>query len=411
MNKILATIMVSAVLGGFFGSYLTANHFDQMIWNKGSISSVENTVSGQIDNNLLANRDEKNDEKNRENEVISVVDAVSPSVVSVAIEKDTSKNVQFDPFPNDFFNNWPFFQNQPQQPQNTEPDWQKVGGGTGFIISSDGYILTNKHVVADSEARYKVTLNDGTEYDATLVGTDLFNDIGALKIDAHDLPTVELGNSDNLVIGQTVIAIGNALAEFSNTVTTGVVSGMGRSIVASDGGGSSEKLEDVIQTDAAINPGNSGGPLLNLSGQVIGINTAISSQGQLIGFAIPINSAKSIIDGLKESGEIVRPYLGVRYIMLSSDIAKKNNLQVEEGALIVRGDDPTKLAVAPGSPADKAGLLENDIILEIEGQKLTEDNQLAKIISHYKPGDEITLKVLSKGKTKEIKAILDKYNN
>lgn len=394
MNKTLAIIIISTILGGFFGSYLTFNHFDQLPWNNKQY--VYNAKS-----NLVTDKD-------REESVISVVDRAAPSVVSIAIEKDATQNNQID----QFFDVWPFFNNLPREPlQDQGPDWQKVGGGTGFIISADGYILTNKHVVSDTEARYKVTLNNGTEYEAKLIGTDLFNDIGALKIEAEDLPTLELANSDDLLIGQTVIAIGNALAEFSNTVTTGVVSGIGRSIIASSGGGSSEKLEDVIQTDAAINPGNSGGPLLNLSGQVVGINTAISSQGQLIGFAIPINSAKSIIKSVTESGEIVRPYLGVRYLMLSKDIAKKNNLTVENGALIIRGDDPSQLAIVPGSPADTAGLLENDIILEVDGQALNEEYTLAEAISKSSPGQEMKLKILSKGQNKEIKVRLEKYNN
>lgn len=396
MNKTLAIIIISTVLGGFFGSYLTINHFDQLPWN-----------NQRYFNSPKLNLEEGTD-KGGEKTIINVVESATPSVVSISIEKDATLNNQID----QFFHLWPFLNNLPEEPsENQEPDWQKVGGGTGFIISTDGYILTNKHVVSDTEARYKVTLNNGTEYEAKLIGTDLFNDIGALKIEARDLPILELGDSDELLIGQTVVAIGNALAEFSNTVTTGVVSGIGRSIVASSGGGSSEKLEDVIQTDAAINPGNSGGPLLNLSGQVVGINTAISNQGQLIGFAIPINSAKSIIKSVTESGEIVRPYLGVRYLMLSKEIAKQNNLTVENGALIIGGDDPSQLAIIPGSPADKAGLLENDIILEVDGQLLNEDNPLAEIISQASPGQEINLKILSKGQSKEIKLILEKYNN
>lgn len=406
MNKTLATVLVSTILGGLFGSYITINYASSLPWANGQNVLLPNKILSQSDDSN-SNKNTNTIAKSEEDTIVDVVDKASPSVVSISIEKDVSQNMQqVDPF----FNGWPFFYGAPQQqePQQTEPDWQTVGGGTGFIISSDGYILTNKHVVADSEARYKVTLNDGTEYNATLVGTDLFNDIGALKIDAKDLPTLELGDSDNLVIGQSVIAIGNALAQFSNTVTTGVVSGISRSIVASSGG-SSEKLEDVIQTDAAINPGNSGGPLLNLDGQVIGINTAISNQGQLIGFAIPINSAKSIIKSVTESGEIVRPYLGVRYLMLNSDIAKANNLEINQGALIVRGNDQTQLAVAPGSPADKAGLLENDIILEVDGQQLTEDYPLAKAISQHSPGDQVKLKIWSKGQKKDITVNLDKY--
>lgn len=394
MQKTIGTILISTVLGALLGSYITVNSFDSLPWAKSG--DFQTVIKREVIDS-------------QENAVINVVNKVSPSVVSIVIEKDISQNRLNDPF-SDFFNDWPFFYQAPsQQPESTGPNYQKVGGGSGFIISANGYILTNKHVVSDVDAKYKVVLNDGREFEASVVGTDLFNDIGALKIEASDLPVVELGNSDDLVIGQSVVAIGNALAEFSNTVTTGVVSGISRTIVASDGSGSSEELEDVIQTDAAINPGNSGGPLLNLSGQVIGINTAISREGQLIGFAIPINSAKSVIDSVIKNGEIVRPYLGVRYMMLNKDIAQKNNLEITEGALIVRGDDRTELAVVPGSPADKAGLRENDIVLEINGAKLNQDLMLAEAIAQYSPGDKIKLKVWSRGEEKELELTLDKY--
>ncbi len=392
MKKTLAIILVSTFLGGLFGSYLTINFLDKLPWSQG--------------NNLQSIIKEEVVQLTEESAVIEVVKKASPSVVSIVIKKNVANNYNYlSPF------DWFFGTPQGVPEQNDEPDYQKVGGGSGFIISADGLILTNKHVINDDSAQYSVVLNDGKEYDAEVIGTDIFNDIGVLKIEAKDLPVIELGDSDNLVIGQQVVAIGNALAEFSNTVTSGVVSGIGRSIVASSNFGQAEKLEDVIQTDAAINPGNSGGPLLNLSGQVIGINTAISQQGQLIGFAIPINSAKQIIDSVKATGEIVRPYLGVRYLMLSQAIAEQNNLEISEGALIVRGEDRTQLAVIPGSPADKAGLQENDIILEINGEKLTVDNHLAEVVSRFKPNETIKLKVWSKGEEKEISLTLAKYEN
>lgn len=386
MKKYLAIAIIFAFIGGLFGSLVTLRYL--------SASPLQNIVKKEVV------------ELSEESAVVDVVNKVSPAVVSISVQKDISQSNQIDPF----FQGWPWFYYE-QQPENTEPDWQKVGGGTGFIISSDGYILTNKHVVSDADAKYFVVLNDGQEYEAQIIGTDLFNDIGVLKIEAKDLPVVDLGDSDELVIGQKVVAIGNALAEFSNTVTVGVVSGIGRSIVASDRQGSSEKLEDVIQTDAAINPGNSGGPLLNLAGQVVGINTAVSEQGQSIGFAIPINSAKSVIDSILASGEIVRPYLGVRYMMLTASIAKANNMDIDHGALVVRGDTPADLAIIPGSPADKAGIIENDIILAVNGQDLNNDYHLAKAISGFRPGDEITLKVWSKGSTKEVKVVLEQYKN
>ena len=393
----LLIIIVSTIFGGLFGSYLVINQMGNLAWLQNG-KSLQNIIKKEVVQGT------------EQSAVIDVAKQVSPSVVSVVIKKDVSRNYQADPF-SDFFNNWPFYQAPSEIPKNNEPDYQKVGGGSGFIISGDGLILTNKHVVADAQAQYVVVLNDGKEYEAKVVGTDIFNDIGVLKIDAKDLPVVNLGDSDKLVNGQTVIAIGNALAEFSNTVTVGVVSGIGRNIVAGNGSGSSEKLEDVIQTDAAINPGNSGGPLLNIFGEVIGINTAVSSQGQLIGFAIPINSAKQVIDSVKINGEIIRPYLGVRYQMINDSIKQAKKLTLDNGALLVSGNKAGEAAIVSNSPADKAGLKENDIITEVDGKALTSDYDLAKAISDFKPGDVVNIKVWSNNQTKELKVTLEKFKN
>ena len=216
-----------------------------------------------------------------------------------------------------------------------------------------------------------------------------------------------MGDSADLKVGQSVIAIGNALGEFRNTVSTGVISGLARSVTAGGAGIGSEQLLNVIQTDASINPGNSGGPLLNIAGQVIGINTAMAQGAQNIGFAIPINEVKNTIDSVKKNGKIVRPWLGVRYVIINKAIADANKLSVDYGAIIVRGQNQTDLAVIPGSPADKAGLVENDIILESNGQKITEANPLANLVAKLKPGDEITLKVLHQSKEKTIKVRLE----
>lgn len=213
--------------------------------------------------------------------------------------------------------------------------------------------------------------------------------------------------SSLLKVGQKVIAIGNALGEFSNTVSTGVISGLSRSIVASGGSSGSEELTDVIQTDASINPGNSGGPLLDISGKAIGINTAIATGAQNIGFAIPINEVKTVVDSVREFGKIVRPWLGVRYVQINKTIKEENGLAVDYGALISRGEKISDLAVIPGSPADKAGLFENDIILEVNGTKIDEKNPLNRTIAKFKSNDEITLKVLSKGKEREVKVKLE----
>ncbi len=340
-----------------------------------------------------------------ESATIEAVKKVSPAVVSIVITKDLSKLYDFNNpnFPWFEFG-FPFgFRFSPPQGK------QEIGGGTGFVVDADkGYIITNKHVVADEQAEYSVLTNDGKRYDAKVLARDPFNDIAILQIKAKGLTAVELGDSDTLEMGQTVIAIGNALGEYRNTVTKGVVSGIGRTIVAGGASGS-ERLEGVIQTDAAINPGNSGGPLVNLAGQVVGINTAIDRQGQLIGFAIPINTAKKVIESVEKYGRIVRPYLGVRYIMLNKQIAKDNNLEIDYGALIVRGEKRTELAVIPGSPADKAGLVENDIILEVDGTKVDENNSLAKLIQQHNVGDVVTLKIWHKGEEKEVQVKLGEY--
>jgi len=344
-----------------------------------------------------------------ESAVIDAVKKVSPAVVSIIVTKDVPKIEQYwsDPFGGsspfgDFFS--PF--SIPQQRQNgTEK--REIGGGTGFIITDNGMILTNKHVVSDKDAEYTVLANDGEKYEAKVLARDDTNDLAILKIEKNGLPTVELGDSDSIVIGQTVIAIGNALGEFRNTVSVGVVSGLSRSITAGGNVGEAEQLTGVIQTDAAINPGNSGGPLLNIKGQVIGIDTAIAQGAQNIGFAIPINDAKLDIQSVKETGMIRKPYLGVRYTMINKTIQKKNNLDVDYGALILRGAGEGDLAVIPGSPADKAGLVENDIILEVDGIKLNRINSLANIIGKKKIGDKINLKVLHRGEEKTIEVALE----
>ena len=339
-----------------------------------------------------------------EQSTIQAIKRVQPAVVSVVIKKavnskNTNNNFYFiDPFTGRRIN--PNVPDNNDQSDNT-PIEREVGGGTGFIISADGYIITNKHVVSDKAASYAVFLNDGTEYKATLLDTDPLNDLAVLKIEGKTLPTVELGDSSKLEIGQTVLAIGNSLNEYRQTVSKGIVSGLNRTITASDESGRrTESLDGIIQTDAAINPGNSGGPLVNLQGQVVGINTAIDRSGQSIGFALPINDAKFIVDSIKVSGKVVRPQLGVRYMILNQSLAKANQLPVEYGALIIRGDTPTDLAIIPGSPADKAGLVENDIILEVNGQKIDEKNPLAKAIQQFKPGESINIKVYHRGEEK-----------
>jgi len=348
----------------------------------------------------------------QEEAIIDAVKTFSPAVVSIVITKEVPIIEQY------YYNPFPEFGQEFQIPGYRQNGTQKqeVGGGTGFIVSEDGMILTNKHVVLDTEAEYSVLTNDGKNYPAKVLARDPVQDLAVIKIDQEKavnsqgnfsltkFPFVKLGDSDTLQIGQTVIAIGNALGEFRNTVSVGVVSGLGRSITAS-GGGLSETIEDVIQTDAAINQGNSGGPLLNLRGEVIGINTAIVQGAQNIGFAIPINKAKRDIEQIKTTGKIVYPYLGVRYVLVTEKIKEDNNLSVDYGAWITKGEKGEE-AVTTGSAAEKAGLKENDIILEFNGEKITTDNSLSKVIQKYNPGDKVVLKILKDKEEKLIQVTL-----
>lgn len=284
---------------------------------------------------------------------------------------------------------------------------QAESAGTGFIITADGLILTNKHVVSDANAAYTIFTADGKNYDGKIQSIDPLNDLAVVKITATGLPVVELGDSDQLSVGQWVVAIGNALGQYQNTVTAGVISAKQRDIQASDSNGSSsENLSGMLQTDAAINAGNSGGPLINLQGQVIGINTAVASGAQGIGFAIPINAAKSAIESIKKSGKIIRPYLGIRYLPITPDIAKTNNLKYDFGALVVRGNGLGQVAVVPGSPADKAGIVENDIILEINGERIDSNNGLTSLLTKYNVGDTVNVKLSHAGDEKTVKVTL-----
>ncbi|MBU6142219.1 trypsin-like peptidase domain-containing protein [Patescibacteria group bacterium] len=347
-----------------------------------------------------------------EQAVIAAVKKTSQSVVSVIISKDVPI-IEQCPAANPFGDLPPEFQQffggsgtQYTQPCQKGTQKQEVGGGSGFIISSDGLILTNKHVVSDTQAEYTVFTNDGKKYTAKVLARDPVQDLAVLKIDAVGLTPLQLGDSDGIQLGQTAIAIGNALGEFRNTVSVGVVSGLSRSITASDGfTGSSESLSGLIQTGAAINPGNSGGPLLNLQGEVIGVNTAVASGAQNIGFSIPINDAKRDIASVEKTGTIQVPFLGVRYIQLDSTIAKQENLSVQNGAL-VRGDS-TGPAVVSGSPADKAGLQAEDIITKVDGTAIDQDHTLGSLIQKHNVGDTITLTVLRKGKTITLTATLE----
>lgn len=324
---------------------------------------------------------------NEESVVTDVVDRVSPSVVTVSISRGRSLGSIFNTNPFDPFGNF-----SPQQQQQAPQLPQDIG--TGFIVSADGLIITNKHVVSEASAKYKVVTKDDKSYDVSKIYRDPTNDLAILKIEANNLQGVTLGDSSAIKVGQMAIAIGTALGEFRNTVTVGVISGLGRGITAgSPFEGSVERLDNVIQTDAAINPGNSGGPLLNSSGQVVGINTAVSSEGQNIGFAIPINVVKDALNEFNKTGKFSRPYLGVRYKMITRDLAILND--VPEGAYVQD--------VVTDSPAEKAGIQTEDIITKIAGKKVTEkDGGLAKIISGTKVGQSTSIEIWRDGATKTL---------
>ncbi|MBI4092311.1 MAG: trypsin-like peptidase domain-containing protein [Candidatus Kerfeldbacteria bacterium] len=388
---VFISFLVGALSGGLFGTLAAGGGLKNLLGRTTKTATSVNSV------NLGTLRVQE------DSATVEVVKKVSPAVVSIIAKKDFSKvfGNEDQSTPLDLFG-LPFFQ-QPQ-PQGK----RQVGSGSGFIVSSDGLILTNKHVATIEGAdEFTVIMNNQKNYDAKVVATDPSTDIAVMKIEAKDLPTVELGNSDDIQTGDTVIAIGNVLGQYRNSVTKGIVSGLARTIKAGDGSGNVETLRNVIQTDAAINYGNSGGPLLNLAGQAIGINTAIDSEGQLIGFALPINIAKSDLDSLKKTGKIERPYLGVRYVIINEQVKQANELTVDYGALVLRGSSQNQLAVIPGSPADKAGIAENDIILELDGRKISDDYDLAQALFDKKIGDTVTLKILSKGKEKTAQVKLE----
>jgi serine protease Do len=411
-QKTLSIIVLSLGAGLLVGSFLNVAPASAGFWDSLSklfsfpgVSNVTTTSVAKKDVPLYE------PSIDYERAVIAAVKKASPAVVSITISKNVPiiENCPYDPFGNippefqQFFGDNSGF-TQPCDSGKTQ--LQEVGGGSGFIISSDGMILTNKHVVSDTKASYTVFTNDGKKYDATVLARDPAQDLAVIKITASDLPTLLLGDSDSVELGQTAIAIGNALGEYRNTVSVGSISGLARTVTASDANLGAETIEGVIQTDAAINPGNSGGPLLNLKGEVVGINTAIAEGAQNIGFAIPINRAKRDITSVKNGGEIQAPYLGVRYLSITPDVKEKQKLSVDYGAL-VRGNNDGP-AVIVGSPAAKAGIQAEDIILEVNGAKINVDHTLSGEISKYSVGDTVTLKVNRAGKEIELKATLTK---
>lgn len=316
-----------------------------------------------------------------ETAVSGVVDKVSPSVVSILT------NVQV---------------------QSIFGTASEQAAGSGIVMSADGYIMTNKHVV-DEASSVSVALSDGTAYDnVKVVGTDPMNDVAYLKIEGvSNLTPATLGDSSTVRVGQSVIAIGNSLGQYQNTVTTGIISGKGRPVEAGDGSGTAtESLTDLLQTDAAINPGNSGGPLMNSAGQVIGMNTAVAANAQGIGFAIPIDATKGTLKSVLAGKGVQRAYLGLRYVPITADIAKRYDLKVKQGAYIVSNSGS---AIMSGSPADKAGVKDKDIITKINGLQVGPQGGVSSLIGEYAPGETIELTVVRGGSERTIKATLEVF--
>lgn len=360
--KPVGYIMVSA-LAGFGGSWVF------------SAINNDNPISQATQSQIVSSESDLN---------ATIAKNVSPSVVSINVVSENSVS-------NFFFG-----------------DTSSESAGTGIIISEDGYIITNKHVIPTSATSVSVTLSDGTVYeDVTVIGRDPRSsvDIAFLKIkNAKGLTPAKLADSSKVRVGEKVVAIGNALGQFQNTVTTGVISGLGRPVTAADGT-SAENLTNLFQTDSAINPGNSGGPLVNVNSEVIGINVAVAGGAQNIGFAIPINDVKGTIAGVLEKGKLEVPYLGVRYVDLTEELAKQLDLEQTKGAYIYA--NANQRAVLQGSPAEKAGLKKGDIITKINDVTLDKNNGLASTVGKFSVGEGVTLKVLRDGKEQTILATLE----
>lgn len=368
LSKLVFLVLVAGS-AGFGGGYISS-----------TTSGVNRSVSTEATQQIVSS----------EGELISeITKKVSPSVVSITV---TSQSTQ-----RGFFG-----------PQQSE----RQGAGTGVIIDEDGTIITNRHVIPQGVTAVSVTLSDGTMLDnVEVIGRTASNDpldIAFLKVKdvgGMKLTVASLGDSASMEVGDKVIAIGNALGQFQNTVTSGIISGYGRDVEASDGR-SVESLQNLFQTDAAINPGNSGGPLMNLNGEVIGINVAVADANN-IGFAIPINDVKGLVAGVRKNGKLERPYLGVRYVSLTDDTAYYYNLDTKRGAYIAPSQQGSSSSVISNSPAEKAGLKEKDVIVAIGGIKIDEKNSLVSVIGRFNVGDEVELTVVRDNQEQKIKLKLE----
>lgn len=342
-------------------------------------------------------------------QVAKIVQEYAPAVVSIVASKDVPLLTQC--YINPFGANDPMRELFPNLriPQVCQKGTEKreVGAGSGFFVDSSGLIATNKHVVSDTDASYDVVLSSGKTLSATVVARDAVHDLALLRVEAGKYPSLVLGDSDKLAVGRTVIAIGNALGEFSNSVSVGIISGLSRTITAQDGA-RSEELRSLIQTDAAINPGNSGGPLISLDGKVIGINTAVASGAENIGFALPINILKKDIQDVLKSGKISRAYLGVRYAVVTPAIASAHNLSSAGGVILRAGSDGS--AVEAQSPAAQAGLREGDVLMQVDGKAIRDQYTLSDVIANKRAGDVITLTLVRDGATQNVKITLGEYS-
>lgn len=379
-----AAFFLTAVLGGIAGGWLESSQNETNL-NSGTIQGQRRIVTSQ-------------------SQLISqIAKTVGPSVVSISVT---------------------LREDAPDLPPELEglfgeqaPRTQQAAG-TGVILNEEGIIITNRHVVPEGADAVSVTLSDGTELESVSVigrtGPADSLDIAFLKInddEGKDLLPAKIGDSSAAQVGDYVVAIGNALGQFQNTVTSGIISGFGRSVFAqsdsgSSGAGDLESLDNLIQTDAAINQGNSGGPLVNLNGEVIGINTAVAGRGQNVGFAIPTNDIKGLIRQVLRNGEVTRPFIGVRYIPLTADIAKENELSVMSGAYIIPSEDPDNPSVLPGTPAARAGLKEGDVITKVAGKTVNERNSLTSLLGAFDPGEKVELTIVREGRERDISITL-----
>jgi serine protease Do len=370
MRMAAILVILLAFLAGIFGGAIGARLLPDRITSLDSTSAGQKVVSSQ-------------------SELISqIAKDVSPSVVSINVKSTTQQQS--------------FFGGVSEN--------ESESAGTGIILSSDGVIITNRHVIPDNTTTVSITTSDGKKYDnVSVTARDPRSnyDVAFLKVNGvNNLKPAKLGDSSKMRVGDAVVAIGYALGEYSNTVTSGIISGTGRPVTAGDSsGGSTETLTNLFQTDAAINPGNSGGPLLNMNGEVIGINTAVAGNAENIGFAIPINDVNSQIASILKDGKLQIPYMGVRYIMITDQLKQAYNLSSDFGAWI-KGSN-SALAVANGSPADKAGLKEGDIITKVNGEKVDTDNPLASRLGKFKVGDTVDITIVRDGKEQVLKVTLE----